>query len=103
MRNLLDKRVKRLIAKYENHHILKGFMTHLSNARPDLFVYVIDPTVPSTNNPAEKKLREPAVHRKVRGAIRSEDTMVWLGNLFTCIMTWRSTGADLRCELAKYV
>ena len=103
MRNLLSKRVKRLIVKYRDHHILNGFITHLANARPHLFLYVIDPSVPSTNNAAEKKLREPVVHRKVRGAIRAEETMVWLSNLFTCIMTWRSTGADLRCELRKYV
>lgn len=103
MRNLLNKRVKRLITKYRDHHILNGFITHLDNARPHLFLYVIDPSVPSTNNPAEKKLREPVVHRKVRGAIRAEETMVWLSNLFTCIITWRSIGADLQSELRRYV
>ena len=31
----------------------------------------------------------PNIHRKIRGSIRSEDTMEWLGYLFTCITTWK--------------
>ena len=55
------------------------------------------------NNAAERGLREPVVHRKVRGSIRSEETMKWWGNLFTCIMTWRARNVDIHEELAKYV
>ena len=104
VRNLLRKRVKRLIDTYGESPVLNHFLTiTLRNAEPDLFLYVLDPRVASTNNAAERGLREPVVHRKVRGSIRSEDTMIWWGNLFTCVMTWRVRNMDIHAELAKYV
>ena len=104
VRNLLRKRVKRLIGTYGENPVLNHFLTvKLRNAERDLFLYVVDPRVASTNNAAERGLREPVVHRKVRGSIRSEETMKWWGNLFTCIMTWRARNVDIHEELAKYV
>ena len=104
VRNLLRKRVKRLIDTYGENPVLNHFLTvKLRNAERDLFLYVVDPRVTSTNNAAERGLREPVVHRKVRGSIRSEETMKWWGNLFTCIMTWRARNVDIHEELAKYV
>ena len=83
---------------------LKQFLTvKLRHAAPGLFLYVFDPRVASTNNAAERGLREPVVHRKVRSSIRSEDTMIWWGNLFTCVMTWKARNMDTYTELAKYV
>ena len=84
VRNLLRKRVKRLIDTYGENPVLNHFLTvKLRNAERDLFLYVVDPRVASTNNAAERGLREPVVHKKVRGSIRSEETMKWLGTLFT--------------------
>ena len=104
VRNLLRKRVKRLIGTYGENPVLNHFLTvKLRNAERDLFLYVVDPRVASTNNAAERGLREPVVHRKVRGSIRSEETMKWWGNLFTCIMTWRARNVNIHEELAKYV
>ena len=104
VRNLLRKRVKRLIGTYGGNLVPNHFLTvKLRNAERDLFLYVVDPRVASTNNAAERGLREPVVHRKVRGSIRSEETMKWWGNLFTCIMTWRARNVDIHEELAKYV
>ena len=104
VRNLLRKRVKRLIDTYGESPVLNHFLTvKLRNAERNLFLYVVDPRVASTNNAAERGLREPVVHRKVRGSIRSEETMKWWGNLFTCIMTWRARNVDIHEELAKYV
>ena len=40
-----------------------------------MFTFLTDPRIPPTNNGGERGLREPIVHRKVRGAIRSEETM----------------------------
>ena len=88
MRNLLRRRVKRIIAAYGHIPEPGDFLTkRLRNAEPDLFLYVLDSRVASTNNAAERGLRESVVHRKVHGSIRSEETMKWLGNLFTCAMT----------------
>ena len=104
VRNLLRKRVKRLIDTYGENPVPNHFLTvKLRNAERDLFLYVLDPRVASTNNAAERGLHEPVVHRKVRGSIRSEETMKWWGNLFTCIMTWRARNVDIHGELAKYV
>ena len=104
VRDVLRERVRRLIDTYGEIPELKQFLTvKLRNAEPDLFLYVLDPRVASTNNAAERGLREPVVHRKVRGSIRSEDTMIWWGNLFTCVMTWRARNMDIHAELAKYV
>ena len=100
---LLDGRVRRIIAKYKDVPELKSFIMKLSGARPDLFHFVTDPRLPSTNNAAERGLREIVVHRKVRGSIRTEATMTWMGNLFSCISTWRERGMDVQEELAKYV
>ena len=104
VRNLLRKRVKRLIGTYGENPVPNHFLTvKLRNAERDLFLYVVDPRVAATNNAAERGLREPVVHRKVRGSIRSEETMKWWGNLFTCSMTWRARNVDIYEELARYV
>ena len=102
LRDSLRKKVRRILIKYADNAVLKPLMTKLGNAYGDLFRFVTDPRVPSTNNAAERGLREIVVHRKIRGAIRSEDTMRWLGNLFTCVTTWQMRGIDHLAELAKY-
>ena len=58
--------------------ILEKFMIKLRNAGSDLFRFVLDPTIPPTNNAAERGLREIVVHRKIRGSIRAEETMTWM-------------------------
>ena len=89
---------------YGENPVPNHFLTvKLRNAERDLFLYVVDPRVASTNNAAERGLREPVVHRKVRESIRSEETMKWWGNLFTSVMTWRVRNVDIHEELAKYV
>ena len=59
MRNLLRRRVKRIIAAYGHIPEPGDFLTkRLRNAEPDLFLYVLDSRVASTNNAAERGLRE---------------------------------------------
>ena len=103
VRALLDKRVRRLVLKYGDVPEIKSFITKLSNARPNLFHFVTDPRIPPTNNAAERGLREIVVHRKVRGSIRAETTMTWMGNLFSCISTWMQRKMDISSELVKYI
>ena len=57
----------------------------------------------SPNNPAENGLREVAVHRKVRGSMRSDETMEWFGNLFSCIAMWKAKEVDYSTEIRKYI
>ena len=103
LRDLLRKRVRRLIGKYQDNPVLGGFMGKIGRAYASLFRFVTDPRVPPTNNAAERGLREIVVHRKIRGAIRSEDTMTWLGNLFTCMTTWEQRGLNPSAMAAAYV
>ena len=91
------------VAKYANDPILEKFMIKIKNARNNLFQFVLDPEIPSTNNAAERGLREIVVHRKVRGGIRAKETMTWMANLFSCVMTWKNTGRDYLAEIAKYI
>ena len=99
----MRKRIRRLICRHYKHPVLEKFMGKLNNAYYDLFWFVTDTRVPATNNAAEQKLREIVVHRKIRGAIRSEKTMEWLGNLFTCVTTWQQHGLDPFAKMAAYV
>ena len=103
LRDALRKRVSRIIGRHAGHPVLEKFMTKLTNALPDLFRFVTDPSIPATNNAAERGLRELVVHRKVRGSIRSEKTMDWLANIFTCVMTWKARGIDYMTQMAAYI
>ena len=103
LRDALRKRVSRIIDRYADHPVLEKFMTKLANALPNLFRFVIDPSIPATNNAAERGLRELVVHRKVRGSIRSEKTMDWLANIFTCVATWKARGIDYMTQMAAYI
>ena len=78
-------------------------MTKLENALPDLFTFVLNPTAPPTNNPAERGLREIVVHRKVRGQMKSDNTPEVMGNIFTCFTTWKARGTDHLAEMVKYL
>jgi transposase len=59
-----------------------------------LFIFVVDPAVPPTNNAAERSLRHLVVSRKISGGTRSAQgtqTKLTLAALFT---TWRLRGLD---------
>ena len=99
----LVRRMKRMITKYRNHHLLGDCMKKLERALPDMFRFVLDPEIPPDNNAAERKLREPSMHRKMRGCIRSEHTMDWLGALFTFVGTCKGQGLDHVEQLSKYL
>ena len=104
LRDALRKRVSRIIANHQDHPVLEKFMTKLANALPNLFRFVTDPSIPTTNNnAAERGLRELVVHRKVRGSIRSEKTMDWMASIFTCVTTWKVRGIDYMAQMAAYV
>ena len=64
-----------VVSEYKDNQILKTFMTKLDNANPNLFQFVLNPNIPSTNNAAERALRELIVHRKIRGALRALQTL----------------------------
>ena len=99
---LLLARIDRIVARYADDPVLEKFMVKIGNAGADLFRFVLDPKIPPTNNAAERGLREIVVHRKIRGSIRAEETMTWLANFFSCVMTWKNKKMDYLAEIAKY-
>ena len=99
----LNRRVQRLVLEFRDHPELTKYMDKLERARPDMFRFVLDPRIPSENNPAERALREIVVHRKIRGALRSLNGVVILGNILTCATTWKATKPDWLDEIVKYV
>ena len=94
--------VTRILDDHGNSALAAKFMTKLSGAAEDLFEFVLDPRIDATNNAAERGLREIVIHRKIRGTLRSPESMQNLGNIFTCVGTWKNTGMDYMAELQKY-
>lgn len=102
-RHRMEKRYMTLVKKYADDPVLEKYMKKLGRALPDAFVFVEDPSIPPTNNYAERAIRKPVVHRKVRGYIKSEKSMVWIGYLFSCAATWKNQGLDFREQILQYV
>ena len=99
----LRRRIRGILKIQTDCADLQAFRTKLGNAYDGLFRFILDPQIPPTNNAAERGLREIIVHRKIRGSIRSEDAMEWLGYLFTCITTWKMHGLDPLKKMAAYI
>ena len=68
LRSYLRRRVREILAKYADVAVLEKFMTKLGNAYGDLFRFVLDPRIPSTNNAAET--------RAARDSGAQEDTRI---------------------------
>lgn len=56
LRDALRKQVSRIISNHQDHPVLEKFMTKLANALPNLFRFDTDPSIPATNNAAERGL-----------------------------------------------
>ena len=97
------KLLESIISEHVNEKELKKFLTKLYNAKDDLFTFLLYCTVEPTNNTAERALREPIIHRKIRGCVRNQKGCKMFGNLMSCIMTWKMRDCNLLDEIVKYV
>ena len=59
-----------------------------------LFIFVLEPGVPSDNNPAERSVRHEVISRKVSGGTRSAAGTQTRMTLATLFGTWRAQGHD---------
>lgn len=100
-RHEFARRVRDLVDDYAGDPALAEFMTKLDNAALDLFLFIILPWVPPTNNPAEKLLREPVVLRKIRGALRSLAGVRAFCALLSCKTTWEMHGLRPLAEIRR--
>ena len=63
--------------------------------------FVGEPAVSPTNNPAEKALREPVVHRKIIGTLRNDRGMFVHETLLSLLTTWSQQGRNPYDELKR--
>ncbi len=61
---------------------------------PELFTFVGDPTINSTNNAAERSVRPVVVQRKISGGTRSAQGTQTFCTLATLFGTWRAQNLD---------
>jgi len=61
---------------------------------PELFMFVGDPAVPTTNNAAERSVRPVVIERKSSGGTRSPAGTTTFTRLATLFDTWRARGLD---------
>ena len=95
------RRVRTLADKCKDDEATAELSVTLRNAAFDLFYFVLDPEVPTTNNPAEQLLREPVVVRKIRGSLRATRSAMPMCALLACTTTWARQGLDPILELKK--
>ena len=61
---------------------------------PELFTFVLDPALSSTNNAAERSVRPVVCQRKISGGTRSPAGTRTFCTLATLFGTWRARGLD---------
>jgi len=79
------------------------FVSKLMNASKDLFTFTLYPGVEPTNNHAERQLRGPIVHRKIRGQLKCEKGIELFSGLLTAVSTWKLQELNPFQEFKRYV
>ena len=60
-------------------------------------------TVVDIPEPLPYTVREPVVHRKIRGQLKCEEGMTVFGRLMTAVSTWKLQGLNPLVEFKRYV
>ena len=97
------RRLRYLLSKRYTDADVMRFVSKLREASKDLFTFALYRGVQPTNNHAERELREPIVHRKIRGQLKSEEGMTVFSRLMTAVSTWRLQGLNPFLEFRRYV
>jgi transposase len=103
-RKLHDKQLRKLrylLSKKYRDPDVKAFVSKLKRASGDLFTFTLYPGVQPTNNHAERELREPIVHRRIRGQLKSEKGIKMFSRLMTAVSTWQLQGLNPFTEFKK--
>jgi transposase len=96
------RRLRRLLSgEYGDADVVR-FVSKLKAASRDLFTFTLYRGVEPTNNHAERELREPIVHRKIRGQLKSETGMTVFSRLMTAVSTWKLQGLNPFVEFKRY-
>ena len=101
---LHDRQLRRLryvLSKsYADADVVR-FVSKLKSASRDLFTFTLHRGVEPTNNHAERQIREPIVHRKIRGQLKSEAGMMVFSRLMTAASTWKLQGLNPFAEFKR--
>ena len=104
-RKLRDSQLRKLRyilsrKRYTDADVVK-FVSKMKSASKDLFTFTLYLGVDPTNSHAERELREPIVHRKIRGQLKSEKGIVMFSRLMTAVSSWKLQGLNPLIEFKK--
>jgi transposase len=83
------------------HH--RRFANNLLKVWPALWTFVTHPGVEPTNNPAERSLRSPVIHRKLSHGTRSHDGQRFAERVLSAAATCRLQGRSLFAYLCELI
>ncbi len=82
---------------------MEKFGDMLDTASEHMFIFVMHPRVPPTNNATERAIRKVVLWRNVHGQLRSKKGMRRLGVFLTCFGTWKQLGLDPMKQLDRLI
>lgn len=99
----LEQRLEWLCDALDGNKKYKTFAVKLRNAIPHLFTCLIHLFVDTTNNHAERILREPIVIRKIIGGLRSDSGAKAFEKIMTMLTTWEQQQKPLYATLKQKI
>ena len=91
------------LAYYGRFPEIADLITHVKNAEPDMFTFMLHKDVEPTNNAAERSLREIVKQRVVRVMFRTKKGADAFAALITALMTARARGISIDNLVTKYM
>jgi transposase len=95
------RKLRYLLSKVYRDPDVVAFVSKLQRASNELFTFTMFRGVEPTNNCGERELKEPIVHRKIRGQLKSEKGTVMFSRLMTAVSTWKLQGLNPFEEFRK--
>jgi len=94
-----EETMKELVSKNYQSKEVQKFAVKINNGFNHWFTFVTNPLIESTNNIAERAMREHVIHRKIIGTYRNEKGTQIHERMMSCIATWKQHGLNTREEL----
>jgi len=99
----LEQRLEYLCDALDGQKKYHAFAVKLRNAIPSLFTCLIYLFVKTTNNIAERALRELIVIRKIIGGLRSKCGATTFEIIATMLTTWKQQGLNTTQQLKQHI
>jgi transposase len=103
LENKLEKRLEFLCDALDGQKTYHSFAVKLRNAIPHLFTCLIHLFVKTTNNIAERALRELIVIRKIIGGLRNISGAHVFETIATMLTTWKQQGLSTQQQLKQHI